>query len=169
MELFLSLFEQRAIYSLFSIFLGLLFVRVLQTNFFSPLRKFPGPFWAPLTNVWRLVYTYRIIHSDRLWLDIHGKYGDVVRLGPNMLSFGSAKAARDIYGAGKNFKKVTGEGMRRKIERLTMVSSTVRVLLNHLPGRERGDHRDCLLNSRPGTAYGIPTCRTICLQFECLT
>ena len=102
-----SVFGQRpVIYSLTSAFLGLLLARLLQTNFFSPLRQFPGPFWAPVTDVWRLIYTYRIMHSDRLWIDIHRKYGDVVRLGPNMLSFGSVKAARDIYGAGKNFKKV---------------------------------------------------------------
>ena len=89
-----------------SLGLGFLLLKILQAQLLSPLRKFPGPFWGSVTDFWRFIYTYRIRHSSRPWVDIHREYGDVVRIGPNMLSFGSPEAARDIYGAGKKFKKV---------------------------------------------------------------
>ena len=92
--------------SLALILLSLVLLRILRTCYLSPLRKFPGPFLYPTTDIWRLVYTYRQIRNPQLWIDMHRKYGEVVRLGPDMLSFGSPEAARDIYGAGKNFKKV---------------------------------------------------------------
>jgi len=92
--------------SLAVILLSTVLFRILRTCLFSPLRKFPGPFWYPTTDIWRLIYTYRQIRNPQLWIDMHRKYGDVVRLGPEMLSFGTPEAARDIYGAGKNFKKV---------------------------------------------------------------
>jgi hypothetical protein len=38
---------------------------------------------------------------------MHEKYGDVVRMGPNVLSFGQPQAIKDIYGPGKQFKKVS--------------------------------------------------------------
>lgn len=40
-------------------------------------------------------------------LYIHEKYGDVVRTAPNVLSFRQPQAIKDIYGAGKHYKKVS--------------------------------------------------------------
>ncbi|KAK4183148.1 Pisatin demethylase [Podospora australis] len=51
---------------------------------FSPLRKYPGPFLARYTNLWRLGLT---ISGRYHWVieDLHKKYGPVVRIGPNLL------------------------------------------------------------------------------------
>ncbi|CAN9263183.1 unnamed protein product [Alternaria alternata] len=38
---------------------------------------------------------------------LHAKYGDVVRVGPNVLSFGKPSAIQDIYGLNKGFTKRT--------------------------------------------------------------
>ena len=39
-------------------------------------------------------------------LDLHEKYGDIVRVGPNLLSFGNPEAIKDVYGVGKAWNKV---------------------------------------------------------------
>ena len=39
-------------------------------------------------------------------IDLHDKHGDIVRLGPNCLSFGNPKAIKIIYALGKGFTKV---------------------------------------------------------------
>lgn len=39
-------------------------------------------------------------------IHLHNKYGDVVRVGPNVLSFAQPKAIKDIYGPGKVWEKV---------------------------------------------------------------
>ncbi len=62
----------------------------------SPLRSFPGPLLAKLSPGWLFVVSFtgkRAFIIDAL----HQRYGPVVRVGPNMLSFSSAAAARDIY------------------------------------------------------------------------
>jgi hypothetical protein len=62
----------------------------------SPLRHIPGPLPAKLTKFWLLA----IELSGRRALYVHAlhqRYGPVVRVGPNELSFASAAAVRDIY------------------------------------------------------------------------
>ncbi len=62
----------------------------------SPLRHFPGPLLAKLSQAWLLAITFTgrrafIIHA------LHQRYGPVVRISPNELSFATGAAARDIY------------------------------------------------------------------------
>ncbi|KAL8998572.1 MAG: hypothetical protein Q9169_002412 [Polycauliona sp. 2 TL-2023] len=60
------------------------FVVLIVQRFTSPLRKVPGPWTAVLTDLWRL----RNALSGReqmIWLELHEKYGPVVRTGPNMV------------------------------------------------------------------------------------
>ncbi|CAZ85474.1 unnamed protein product [Tuber melanosporum] len=64
--------------------------------FFHPLRNFPGPKKAALSNIW---YSYiwlsgrypHIIHA------LHEKYGSVVRVAPNQLSYNTSSSWKDIY------------------------------------------------------------------------
>ncbi len=61
----------------------------------SPLRHIPGPWLAKLSNWWLVVLQFAgrrtfYVHA------LHQRYGPVVRIGPNALSFASAAAARDI-------------------------------------------------------------------------
>lgn len=61
-----------------------------------PLRKYPGPLLAKLTDGYAGFYA----GLQRLHLVTqrnHQKYGSVVRIAPNRLVFNSAKALRDIY------------------------------------------------------------------------
>ncbi|OQU97048.1 hypothetical protein CLAIMM_03051 [Cladophialophora immunda] len=64
----------------------------------SPLRRFPGPIWARLTKA---AAVYEAFNGyTHLWLeDLHEKYGDVVRVGPNELSYRSVESLPEIHGA----------------------------------------------------------------------
>ncbi|ESZ90950.1 cytochrome P450-like protein [Sclerotinia borealis F-4128] len=68
------------------------------------LNKYPGPALASFTNWWRFYDVYKrrpeVTHQN-----LHAKHGDVVRLGPNTLSFADPKALKTIYGLNKGFVK----------------------------------------------------------------
>ncbi|KAF3760420.1 hypothetical protein M406DRAFT_52939 [Cryphonectria parasitica EP155] len=64
---------------------------------FHPLAKFPGPFWARASLLWRFWHTMRG-RSHRVIQDMHRKYGPVFRVSPNELSFASAASWKAIYG-----------------------------------------------------------------------
>ncbi len=69
------------------------------------LNKYPGPFLASLTDWWRFFDVYGR-RAELTQIALHKKYGDVVRLGPNSLSFSDPKALKTIYGLNKGFIKV---------------------------------------------------------------
>ncbi|OAL33539.1 hypothetical protein AYO20_07225 [Fonsecaea nubica] len=65
--------------------------------FLHPLRKFPGPWAAKLTKLEGVYYALPGKFHDHMQ-EIHDKYGDVVRIGPNELSFRSASAVKHLVG-----------------------------------------------------------------------
>ena len=81
-----------------------LVIRASYKRYASPLRKYPGPFFASFTRLWKLKSTL----SGRTHLDhieLHRKYGPVVRIAPNEVSVASPEAARTLLSAGKRFFK----------------------------------------------------------------
>ncbi|KAI1460043.1 pisatin demethylase [Annulohypoxylon moriforme] len=74
-------------------------------NYFNRgLNKYPGPTLAHFTD-WYRFYKVWLRHPEQWHIKLHEKYGDVVRLGPNSLSFGNPNAIKVIYGLGKGFTK----------------------------------------------------------------
>ncbi|KAK5952528.1 hypothetical protein OHC33_006573 [Knufia fluminis] len=71
---------------------------VLYNLYFHSLAKYPGPFWARTTLLWRFWHSMSG-HPHRAIEDCHRKYGDVFRVGPNELSFATVQAFKDIYTA----------------------------------------------------------------------
>ncbi|KAH6982446.1 cytochrome P450 [Ilyonectria destructans] len=71
---------------------------------FHPLRNFPGPFWMRAT---RMTYCYKLMGGSLPFemLDIHKKYGTVVRIAPNELAFGDPNAWNEIMGHRVGAKK----------------------------------------------------------------
>lgn len=59
---------------------------VIYQYFFSPLAKYPGPFWAKLTKLYRAYLALRG-HAHRDFIALHKKYGKIVRVAPNELYF----------------------------------------------------------------------------------
>ncbi|RMD44711.1 hypothetical protein DV735_g331, partial [Chaetothyriales sp. CBS 134920] len=77
----------------------------LSRNYFQKgLSKYPGPLLARFTNLWRFWITWNR-RPDVHHLALHQKHGNVVRLGPNVLSFSSPAAMKTIYGLNKGMTK----------------------------------------------------------------
>ncbi|KAK5015246.1 hypothetical protein LTR16_008707, partial [Cryomyces antarcticus] len=68
------------------------------------LNKYPGHPLAAYTDWWRFfdVLGRRAQHTH---IELHRKYGDIVRLGPNVLSFADPRAIKVIYGLNKGMTK----------------------------------------------------------------
>ncbi|GME33397.1 Short-chain dehydrogenase/reductase SDR, partial [Neofusicoccum parvum] len=75
----------------------LLAAQAIYHVFIHPLRRFPGPPLAAATKgVWLF---HRIRGTQAPWItELHRKYGDVVRVAPDHLSYINAEAWKDIYG-----------------------------------------------------------------------
>ncbi|KAL6351895.1 hypothetical protein LRP88_14707 [Fusarium phalaenopsidis] len=75
--------------------LGLIISRLYQA-FLTPLAKVPGPLLAKFTRGWQIWRYYQgNWHKDIEWL--HEKYGPVVRIAPNEVSFVDHDALRALY------------------------------------------------------------------------
>lgn len=93
---------------------------------FHPLARFPGPMLAACTEVSsvkgsRIPRGMKLSCMSQLWFitvltggrspfrisEVHEKYGDVVRIAPNELSFRTANSHKDIYGNPKGGKVFT--------------------------------------------------------------
>ncbi|KAI1135597.1 cytochrome P450 [Hypoxylon sp. FL0543] len=83
----------------------LLFItRLLYKRYASPLREYPGPFLASCSRLWKILSTAsEHTHLDHIAL--HRKYGPIVRIAPDELSFSSPAVARNVLSAGKRFYK----------------------------------------------------------------
>ncbi|KAK3321254.1 putative cytochrome P450 [Cercophora scortea] len=71
--------------------------KLVYNLYFHPLSKYPGPKLAACSNV---PFSFWFLGGRQPYklLELHGKYGHVVRVAPNELSFNSAQSFRDIYG-----------------------------------------------------------------------
>lgn len=63
----------------------------------TPLRRIPGPFLASITKLW-IFHKQRGFQRQQVDIDLHQKYGPIVRIGPNEIMVSSPKSLRTIYG-----------------------------------------------------------------------
>lgn len=77
----------------------------LRNKYAYGIHRYPGPFLAGFTDLWRFFDAYGR-RSEKTFIALHEKYGDVVRIGPNALSFADPKVLKTIYGLNKGFTKV---------------------------------------------------------------
>ncbi|KAK8121369.1 hypothetical protein PG999_005489 [Apiospora kogelbergensis] len=77
-----------------------LFAQVLWRRRFHPLRAIPGP-W--LNSISEIPAALALVKGDQhiYYQSLHEKYGNVVRVSPNELSFLSTEAREEIYGLRK--------------------------------------------------------------------
>jgi len=96
---------QISIGSLWTALAILLLTALLWQRYQKGLNKYKGPDLAFFTSLWRVWNTYS--NSTSLpFLSWQEKYGDVIRLGPNILVFADPACIKDIYTSG--FDKVRG-------------------------------------------------------------
>ena len=69
------------------------------------LRHIPGPFLASLTNIQR-VWWVKTKRAHLIHQQMHEKYGDVVRFGPNMVSISDPSVIPTVYPMRPGFPKV---------------------------------------------------------------
>lgn len=82
-----------------------LVVSVQLFSIWSKHSKIPGPILAALTNLTRLFWTWQDQPFDT-YIDLHKKYGPIVRYGPNAISIADVSELPAIYGFQYNYEKV---------------------------------------------------------------
>lgn len=66
---------------------------------FAPLSKLPGPWYTLFSDVFLMYKEFSA--QRRVYIhELHKKFGPVVRLGPNEVSFTSPEALKEIYQSG---------------------------------------------------------------------
>ncbi|KAK7420437.1 hypothetical protein QQZ08_010424 [Neonectria magnoliae] len=71
---------------------------------FHPLASIPGPKLAAVSSFWHAYHARngRMAHLGRT---LHGRYGPIVRVGPNEVWFNTRQAFQAIYSTGSGFEK----------------------------------------------------------------
>jgi hypothetical protein len=69
---------------------------------------YPRPKAAAFTTLWRLLAVWGG-RAETTCLDLHKRYGDLVRIAPNCVSISKPDAISAIYGIGKGFIKASYE------------------------------------------------------------
>ncbi|OAL33727.1 hypothetical protein AYO20_07065 [Fonsecaea nubica] len=107
---FVALFHQSRTLStslgLWPVFLGVhLFALASSITvyrlFLHPLKEYPGPVLAKITK-WYGFYLTSFGKTYIDYVELHEKYGDIVRIGPNELSFANPESLKYVHGAAAN-------------------------------------------------------------------
>lgn len=77
---------------------------VVMAELASPLRKYPGPFLARWTNLWRFGVVLTGNYPDRI-LALHRRLGPVVRIGPNTLDLDYPELIQTLYSTDTRWRK----------------------------------------------------------------
>ncbi|KAI6081540.1 cytochrome P450 [Hypoxylon rubiginosum] len=77
---------------------------LLWACFLDPLRNVPGPLAARVTPFW-LTLQCRLFRRSTSIHELHQKYGDVVRIGPNNISVVSKGCLQQVYGSNSGTSK----------------------------------------------------------------
>ncbi|KAH9888087.1 high nitrogen upregulated cytochrome P450 monooxygenase 2 [Cubamyces lactineus] len=91
---------QAALVSVATIF-GTMFLSIAAYRLspFHPLARYPGPLGCRLTKFWMAILS--LSGRQHIYIqELHKQYGDVVRIGPNELSFRDASVSNAMYGPG---------------------------------------------------------------------
>lgn len=72
---------------------------VIYQVYSHPLARFPGPFLASVTDLWQ-VYQFLTLKQPYNLTELHAKYGQFVRYGPDKLSITAEDAVPLIYQKG---------------------------------------------------------------------
>lgn len=81
-----------------------LLIYLISVRFRKGLRDVPGPFWASILPLDRII-TAGKGHQFEAHLRYHEKYGSLVRIGPNHVSFADGEALSTVYNITTKFYK----------------------------------------------------------------
>lgn len=83
------------------------YLYVTKSNRYASLRTIPGPWMASVTKLW-IASKQRTNQRQAVDIDLHRKYGSVVRVGPREVMFSSPLSFRKIYGNDFTLRPVQG-------------------------------------------------------------
>ena len=129
---------------------------MVYVHYFHPLRGYPGPRLAAISPIVFLFWEIR--GRSHLWVkSLHDQYGDVVRIGPDILAYRASQAWKDIYGHRKKGQKVflkdpslytpTPNGVDAIITAQEANHTRVRRLLAHAFSRRALHEQETLLHT----------------------
>jgi hypothetical protein len=87
---------RRDVAVLIAIVLGTVLLRAFYRLFFHSLAQIPGPRLARVTQAW-LTKQYMSGNWHDTYLELHQKYGSIVRIAPNEVSFVDAETLKKLY------------------------------------------------------------------------
>ncbi|KAK8036942.1 cytochrome P450 oxidoreductase [Apiospora marii] len=93
----MDLLSSVSIRGVLSLLLLYLFTRAIYNHYLHPLSRFPGPFWASITSLWYF-QTIRLSKPGNVQSALHERYGDFVRVGPNLLAVCHPDALATVFG-----------------------------------------------------------------------
>ena len=100
------IFAGRSFVELILALIGVVFiVDALRTRYRRGLRNVPGPFLASISNIDR-VWSCATGLQMNYHLQLHEKYGPLVRIGPNHVSFADSRLINLVYDVKSKFYKV---------------------------------------------------------------
>ena len=77
----------------------------MYQRYFHPLAEYPGPFLASITDLWQ-VQQYLSLKQPYTLTELHQKYGEFVRYGPDRLSITAEEVVPLVYQkGGRRFPK----------------------------------------------------------------
>ncbi|KAJ5121867.1 hypothetical protein N7526_008804, partial [Penicillium atrosanguineum] len=104
----------------------LLFGFIVGQGLLSPLSKVPGPWYTRFTSLWLKYQEFTANRRESIHA-LHKKYGPVVRLGPNEVSFTSLDAIKEIYASGgSGYDKTEFYSLFKQFKTKTMFSTLPR-------------------------------------------
>ncbi|KAJ0425151.1 sterigmatocystin biosynthesis P450 monooxygenase stcL [Aspergillus carlsbadensis] len=139
---FIDLIDGRWMATLGLLITGWAIYDTFYNLYISPLSHFPGPkLWA----FSRIPYQWSIIRgqSHRKMLEMHNRYGAVLRVGPDELSFNSPQAFQDIYRARP------GRPQYQKDPKFygSLLNAVRRSIVGNLDDKTHSRHRRLLANA----------------------
>jgi hypothetical protein len=84
---------------------GVLIIYFSLQYLLDPLKGVPGPFLARFTRLWYFLEIYKG-SFEKTDIELHERYGPIVRIAPYEYSIDDIEAAKTIYGHGNAFVKV---------------------------------------------------------------
>ncbi|KAH9215932.1 cytochrome P450 [Leptodontidium sp. 2 PMI_412] len=100
----MDVWQQSTLQNIFILSLSSILCLLVYRVAFHPLRNIPGPFLAKITGHWRNDRTWRGTWHDDI-LQLHERYGAVVRIAPNEVSVVDQNVIKLLYGHGQNSVK----------------------------------------------------------------
>ena len=130
-------------------------ILIMTLRSYRRLSHIPGPFFASLTNLSRLLWV-KSYRAHEIHINLHRRHGPIVRFGPNMVSVGDPSEIGTIYSFKQPWPKVRRIGVPYPLSLgnctycpfLSSLSSGRLAILERLPSmicRQREESNGCWL------------------------